>query len=279
MKQSKSEKSALNNLWYSKRSQKYNLLYWSSAVLPTKAKLGTIESDTFGDYGRFAKEPFRASKLAIIINLPLKSSILDVGGGNLLAASYFSNRGYVVDVIDKITSPYLTLDLIKKSGVRTHYNSFFEDLNINNKYDLIWMSHVLEHVENIGLFLKKILENLSSDGHLAIAVPPRKPFIVSGHINMFNPGLLVYRLVLAGIDCSEAKVFQYDNNICLLVKNNSITLPEINFDFGDFDLIKKYFPGKFGEGFNGDFMNINLTDKELVDIYGKNLFDLLKKHG
>ena len=98
-------------------------------------------------------------------------------------------------------------------------------------------------------------------------MPPRKPFIVSGHINLFNPGLLIYRLVLTGLDCSNSKVFQYDGNICFFGRVKKVTLPKLNYDIGDIELLSKYFPNSPADGFNGDFMFCNLSKNEIKMIY------------
>ena len=127
------------------------------------------------------------------------------------------------------------------------------------KYDAILCSHVLEHQENIKLFLVKIYNSLKENGYLCIIVPPRKPFIISGHLNLFNPGLLIYRLVLSKMNCKKAQVVSYDYNICIILKKKSIKLPKLRGDIGDLDKLKKFFPFKITEGFNGDFMEKNFN--------------------
>ena len=77
---------------------------------------------------------------------------------------------------------------------------------------------ILEHQLNVNLFLEKIKNLLVSDGILAIVVPIRKPNIVGGHLTLWNLGLLLYNLVIAGFDCSEASCITYDYNKLLLGK-------------------------------------------------------------
>ena len=260
----------MKDLFYEKvRNQKLNKYHSSTCHFET-ASLGTIESDVSGFYGRFKSEPFRGFKLANLVSELEIKTILDVGGGDFKAASFFSSLGITVDVNDFITSPYMQNNLAKLkdlSKVRLFFEGDFMNANIHNKYDLIWASHILEHIENIGDFLRRLSIFLNDNGYIAIVVPPRKPFIVSGHINLFNPGLLLYRLIISGYDCSEAKIFQYDNNICLLVKVKVIQLPQLNYDRGDLSLLKDFFPFNVVEGFNGDFMYYNLSSDELNYIY------------
>ncbi len=271
MKQSQEEKDLLDDIYEKKSKVTYDFNYISSAVNGQKAILGTVEADVSGRFGRWAKEDFRAQKLAQLSTQAISNgSILDVGGGNLLAASFFANKKFEVDVCDFGTSPYLSNDALKNSGIRDFIDGDFNSIEIHKKYDLIWTAHVLEHQLNVHQFLEKVVHLIKDDGFIALAVPPRKPFIVSGHINLFNPGLLLYRVILAGVDCSDAKIFQYDGNICLLVKVKKIKLPNLNYDLGDIEILKEYFPNSPTDGFNGDFMHCNLTENEIIEIYGNN---------
>ena len=93
----------------------YKLKYASSSYSCSKALLGTIESDVSGKFGRWEKERFRAEKLAVM-SAKYKGikNILDIGGGNLLASSYFV-KGFIVDVCDFDSSPYISKEALKKS--------------------------------------------------------------------------------------------------------------------------------------------------------------------
>ncbi len=271
MQQSQNEKKMLDELFKKKSSVVYNNPYISSSVINTKPTLGTIEQDVAGRFGRWKQEDFRAKKLADLCISKLDiNTVLDVGGGNLLAASYFVSNGKTVDVSDYDTSPYLESHSIEASKIRKFICGDFNQARFKEKYNLVWMSHILEHQLNIHEFLLKAVSLVSEGGYIAIAVPPRKPFIVSGHINLFNPGLLVYRLILAGVDCSKAKLFQYDGNICLLAKVTKFNMPNLNYDIGDIEILSNYFPFKVSEGFNGDIVCCNLEENEIVSIYEEN---------
>ena len=266
--QSNRERLLLDDLFAKKSRVKYDNLYRSSTVTTSNPSLGTIEADASGRYGRWAREPFRAYKLAVLAsNIPQLNTVLDVGAGNLLASSYFSKNGKTVDICDFETSPYLSDNAIAKSNIRKCYFGNFLHTNFPLSYDLVWASHVLEHQLDIDVFLRKIISLVADGGYLAIAVPPRKPFIVSGHVNLFNPGLLVYRLILAGLDCSRAKLFQYDGNICVLLQKREIVCPPLNYDLGDIETLAAFFPFEASEGFNGDLMYANLADEDLLFVY------------
>lgn len=262
------EKELLNSLFEDKSRVPYSSLYASSAVPSQMPVLGTIEADVSGKYGRWIDEPFRAYKLALLAAKHQNiRTILDVGAGNLLASSFFAAKGKIVDICEFESSPYLTQAALSNSNIRSCYFGNFLDVVFPSQYDLVWASHVLEHQLDINFFLQKMIELVADGGFLAIAVPPRKPFIVSGHVNLFNPGLLVYRLILAGLDCSNAKLFQYDGNICVIVQKSLAFLPRLKYDIGDLALLSPFFPFDASEGFNGDFMNSNLSQDELDLVY------------
>lgn len=257
----------LDVLWHQKLSVPYEVTYHSSASKSSLAKLGTIEADVSGENGRWDPEPFRASKLADFALRTVKfKSVLDVGGGNLSAARHFVQHGKGVTVNEIETSPWLDETLLADSGINAFVQGDFNSLDFGEgEFDLVWVSHVLEHQVNVDHFLKRVLR-AALGGYVAIAVPPRKPFIVSGHVNLFNPGLLLYRLVLAGFDASSAKCFQYDNNICVLIPAMRADLPKLKFDAGDLSLLSSFFPIDVQEGFNGDFMSCGLSDSERASL-------------
>ena len=72
-------------------------------------------------------------------------------------------------------------------------------------------------------------------------------------------GLLLYNLVIAGFDCSEASCITYDYNIGIIVRKKEIDLTKLNlsFDKGDIEKLSKYFPMNVSHGFNGDIKKIN----------------------
>lgn len=122
--------------------------------------------------------------------------------------------------------------------------------------DGIWASHVLEHMPDAGRFLKKCFNDLCDDGVLAITVPPAKHEIVGGHVSLWNEGLLLYRLILAGFDCSEAAVGAYEYNLSVIVRKKKANLPPLAWDCGDIERLAQFFPIPVTQGFNGQTGNI-----------------------
>ena len=107
-------------------------------------------------------------------------------------------------------------------------------------------------------FLKKIFNDLKEGGILAITVPPLKHEIVGGHVTLWNAGLLLYQLVLAGFNCKEVSVKSYGYNISVVLKKQSIlNYPELSYDKGDIEKLHAFFPKGFYEPFNGDVRILN----------------------
>lgn len=123
-------------------------------------------------------------------------------------------------------------------------------------FDGIWCCHVLEHILDVQRFLRKLFLDLREDGVLAITVPPAKNAIVGGHVSLWNAGLLIYRLVLAGFDCSYAMVGTYGYNVSVIVRKRAAELPPVLMDGGDIGLLAKFFPVPVAEGFDGQLPNI-----------------------
>lgn len=125
------------------------------------------------------------------------------------------------------------------------------------EFDCIWASHVLEHVLNPHYFLRKCFTDLKEDGILAVTVPPAKSEIVGGHVSIWNAGLLLYHMILAGFDCSSAMVKTYGYNISVIVRKKKAVLPALSMDFGDIEKLSHLFPFEAKHGFNGEIQEIN----------------------
>lgn len=187
-------------------------------------------------------------KLTEILEVP--STILDIGAGEQqVHANMFRDRGFAVD----------TIDFFKNST----YIGDFNNVNISKKYDAVWASHCLEHQLNINIFLKKIVDVTKLGGYIAITVPPLKHEIVGGHVSLWNPGLLIYNLVLAGLDCSNIKIKQYGYNISAIVQKTSAVIPKDKLIYDSLDLVtlNRYFPKDLAYGkncvFDGQIESLN----------------------
>ena len=165
-------------------------------------------------------------------------TVLDIGSGDGKHAEFLRNKGKNVTTLD-FTNADICGDFLKVDVPEV---------------DLVWCCHVLEHQPNVGLFLQKIL-NISK--WTCITVPPAKKEIVGGHLTLWNAGLLLYNLVLAGFDCSNAMIKTYGYNISVIVENKRRPDISLKMDYGDIETLSAYFPFDAKQGFNGEIEEIN----------------------
>jgi SAM-dependent methyltransferase len=165
-------------------------------------------------------------------------SVLDVGGGAGEHAEVFSAFGKKVTSVDYGKSVYFERRDVRRQVIIGDFNT----LDLPERYDLVWCSHVLEHQLDAHRFLQRLHLATREGGILALTVPPAKNEIVGGHVSLWNAGLLLYRLVLAGFDCRGARVRSYGYNISVLLEKRSITLPELAFDSGDVRRLRPFLP-------------------------------------
>lgn len=177
--------------------------------------------------------------------------IADVGSGTGEQAQVMRDRGKDV----------YTISLIPPADMVGDYMNLFAP----EQFDGIWASHVLEHQPNPNDFLKKCFGDLRDGGVLAVTVPPMKTNIVGGHVTLWNAGLLLYHLVLAGFDCREARVSPvYSSgpgfppyNISVIVRKVEAKLPtDLHMDSGDIEKLAEFFPLPVYQGFDGNLQGI-----------------------
>lgn len=169
------------------------------------------------------------------------NTVLDVGSGEGKHAEVLRNAGKTVTTI-----------ALSNADIIGDFN------NVPlGKYDCVWASHVLEHQRNVGSFLDRCFDCLHENGILAVTVPPLKHEIVGGHLSLWNAGLLLYNIILAGFDCREAAVNTYGYNISIIVRKRRAVLPELKMDYGDIESLKEFFPFAAEHGFDGRLTSVN----------------------
>ena len=103
--------------------------------------------------------------------------ILEIGAGQGQATYWFEQENFVVLGIEPDSE---NVELIN-SKLRTSkcIVGFAEDYDITEKFDSIWVSHVMEHLVDPIKFLNKIQKNLTPNGFVFIEIP-----------NCANPNIL-----------------------------------------------------------------------------------------
>lgn len=173
-------------------------------------------------------------------------SVLDVGSGENIHANAFANSGANVTCIDYGTSVYAQKSEVN-SAIRLITCDFLK-LDLKEKFELVWCSHTLEHVPNVGIFIQKLIEFCRDDGCICITVPDLHRKLYSGHLTLWTPGLLAYNVVLQGLDLSEACFVKGTNEFSLIFRPVKANLPDnLTFDFGDLTLLQHLLPAEIGE--------------------------------
>jgi SAM-dependent methyltransferase len=135
------------------------------------------------------------------------------------------------------------------------FSGDYLDLKVNERFDAIWCSHVLEHQRYLGRFLDKMFDDLKDGGILAVTVPAALSPLLHGHVNIFTPGLLLYNLVCAGFDCADAQLKTYDWQFSIILRKKPNGLRRISYGserLGGVPHLNSLFPEPFCSGFTPD---------------------------
>ena len=165
-----------------------------------------IELDHKTNHGRYLLNLWK-SHFDYCLSLFIESkNLLEIGPGTGLALRLFEDKGFSVTGVEA-NSKYV--DFINDK--LTHgkcIQGFAEDFKITTKFDVIWLSHVFEHLIRPDLFLKKCSELLTKDGFIFIAVPDcQNPKIL--HQSVFD----------------NASSYHYTkNSLKILVENNDLEI-------------------------------------------------------
>jgi len=195
-----------------------------------------------------APPPYLAHEaLVLLLEQYEFESVVDVGCGDGAHATVLRAKGKRVTTVS--LEPY--------GGFEPDFVGDIFDFEPKERFDLVWCSHALEHQANVALFLQRLVALAKPAGLLAITVPPARRTIVGGHLTVWNTGLLLYNLVAAGIDCSEARTREYGYNISLIVRLRPAVLPPLRHDSGDIERLAPFFPMPVQQGFDGRIAEID----------------------
>ena len=196
----------------------------------------------------FDQVPLSDLALSELIQKYEFNTVLDVGAGSGKHAQVFHQAGKSVTKLDFGVSVYA------RNAEADSIRSVVADANtvdLPEQFDCVWASHVLEHQPNVKFFLQRLQQWAKPDGLIVITVPPAKFALAGGHLTLWTPGLLLYNLVISGIDCSKAAIYHYGYNISVIVRNNPADLPDLHYDKGDINRLRRFLPPGLREGDNG----------------------------
>jgi len=190
-------------------------------------------------------------------------TVLDLGSGAGQHSALFAAYGKRVTAVDFGKSKYFVRGVNSQHTGRqfkqivVDFNSDFAWRSLGT-FDVVWASQVLEHQLDPHSFLVRLVQLCKEGGVIMVSVPTYKSAIVGGHVSVWNAGLLMYHMIHAGLDCSDARISQEKFQINLLLKKLTInqSVPWA-YDSGDINLVSKYLPHNFKEKFNGEISYMN----------------------
>lgn len=153
--------------------------YWNGDV-------ASINPSTLRYY--LAQSINRVSYLKSKIKLVNGIKVLDIGAGSGMFLDALNHEGFDIDYIAIEPDLIQSNILLKKNKVQKVFSKI-EHLDKGLRFDLIILSHVLEHVSQPNIFIKKITSMLQPSGVIYIEVPNqdhlfKKEF--EPHILFFN---------------------------------------------------------------------------------------------
>lgn len=208
-----------------------------------------------------------------------KLNILDIG----------SNRGHFTNYIltnfkSKITAIEPDKNILqeyKHSKRLKLLNTRFEDVNITEKYDLVYCCHTLEHAASASSMLQKIRSCMKNNSYLYIDVPSIQvlskndtveEFFIDKHTFHFSKEVLVNYLKYLGFDINWANDDTYNITILARKQNKSI-----DKNIQNYIKTKKYNIKKLKK--IGKYIN-TVSNKEKICLYGATkIYDALVKYG
>ena len=103
-------------------------------------------------------------------NLNIRGELLDIGCGNGRLLYLFQKDGWIVKGLE--LSSFLSQAIKNKLNIDVDVSNFLEyNKNYKEKYDVVVMRHVLEHLSNSILALSKINSFLKINGYAVLEFP------------------------------------------------------------------------------------------------------------
>jgi 2-polyprenyl-3-methyl-5-hydroxy-6-metoxy-1,4-benzoquinol methylase len=117
----------------------------------------------------FGRTMMLKKKYRMVRKVSKGKKLLDIGSGTGYFPAFMKEKGYIVAGVE--TDPKARAFAEKEFGITVYSPEDFLNKKIEDKFDVITLWHVLEHLADFNLYIDRILEHLSSGGSLVIALP------------------------------------------------------------------------------------------------------------
>ena len=145
------------------------------------------------------------------------NSILDIGCSNGYTLSLFLKDN--IEVLGVEPSQKLKKVAKEKYNINVITKFFNKNIDIDKKFNLIILSHIVEHLMYPSEFIKSLRKNLSQNDFVFIEVPTISEFtkdcmfhISFEHVNYFNLNSLKNLMILNGFELQNKIIFKNQSN-------------------------------------------------------------------
>jgi SAM-dependent methyltransferase len=172
--------------------------------------------------------------------------LLDIGcsNGSLLKSAHDIRPGW--ELFGSEISDQCRDEVMALAGVRDFYVG--RTIDYPSQYDLITMSHVLEHIEDPAAFLRTLSRQLTPGGRLAILVPNirRNPIdlLIADHCSHLDENSLSRLVTAAGLEIEHLSANAIPKElvaVCGVAGTPARPQPDIVFDVAPDALCRNYF--------------------------------------
>jgi 2-polyprenyl-3-methyl-5-hydroxy-6-metoxy-1,4-benzoquinol methylase len=110
-----------------------------------------------------------ADRIEQILSKNYFSSILDIGCGNGGLIKILYDRGYknVVGLDPSVAC----VDRIRNQGIEAHLGGLFSENKINKRFDILILSHVFEHIYDLGEAVTNLKDWINTEGLIYVETP------------------------------------------------------------------------------------------------------------
>lgn len=148
-----------------KRSQEiYSGNYWDE-----RKSEESLESNYTDKASQYKHKHWLSQKEFCKSYLEEKKDLLEIGSGAGQTLTYFEESGFNVTGIEPDNRNVKRIN--QKLQVGHCIAGFVEEMTIEGTFDIIWISHVFEHLIRPDILLEKCRNNLRKNGFIFIEVP------------------------------------------------------------------------------------------------------------
>ena len=204
-------------------------------------------------------------------NINSNHRIMEIGGGNGLVLSWLVRDKYQ-NIVDVEPNPQYNI-----SEVQTRKEYFTANFSSDGEYDLIYSSHLIEHLEDVNEYFEMCSRLLSDDGEAITACPnfiesmnnTHLNAFTTDHFNYFTPESIARIANKYGLYISRFKQFK-DHGMYISFKKNikENKIPEIYTNNNIQELLNRYY-----KKINSFIDTINIKEEDFF-LFGAHAFTI-----